>query len=536
MQEPRSQRTLFLATYASSEYSRSNKLRSDAELISVNTPVLLAWIEFNNIEQLIPLYRYIILPLKAITAEEILTQGKYVANLTLHSKSLPAKLPSTVTNGAVVTDWQYCYDCITTQALNKLNPAVISYIGKETKKLMLDKPIDNLYFINNPKEAPYLKSRSSVTVYSGDEAQKQQSILITYVQGLSEDIAQANQYDEEYRYFTETKHKPLTFSYWANQAGCPAEIANRREIHGDRRSQANAIIELNKRYIECNSKVLENYDVSAYIAEYENIYAREEALWERSNKSKRHRVIHPEAAINGIIQSIEQAGEGIESAYKQLELADKLDARNRQLDAYSRQNWADTFNRIQARNNLIKTQHQQTQKILQKAANTQTSNSRSPRNPNPQPERKAATANTTISSAGDHSSKETTATAEPETKQTSRTQVSTNGINTSSQPTGQVNKQNKASNKYLGSGRDYPFTGASQAYHRRELAEDLARTNLMNQASQFCGSGLKTEILWSDQAYCKPSASEQGNFKCSIDALVNCYDDFCEEEFCGTAM
>jgi len=56
----------------------------------------------------------------------------------------------------------------------------------------------------------------------------------------------------------------------------------------------------------------------------------------------------------------------------------------------------------------------------------------------------------------------------------------------------------------------------------------------MNQAAEFCGGGLKTEIRWAAQPYCKPSASEKGNFMCTIDGMVDCYENFCDEPYCGT--
>lgn len=531
MLEPRSQRTLLLATYASTDYSNPNKIRSDAELVSGDTPVLLAWIEFKHEEQLIPLYRYIIIPLKSITAEELLTQGKYIANSTLTSRSLPAKTPKKVTNGALVTDWQYCYDCITARPLEKLNAANIAYIREEVKKMMQRKPFNHLYFINDPKQAPSLKSRSSITVYSGNEALQQQELFANYIAEQAEMIAEAKQYDEAYRHFTETEHKPLTFSYRAEQAGCPSEIANPREIHGDRRSQSNTIIKLNKRYIECNSKVLENYDLAPYAAAYESLYTREKTLWQRSSKPERYIVRRPNDTINNIINNIDRAAQAIESAYDELDLADRLDARNRQLDVYSQQMWSNTLNNIQARTSTIQARLQQTQNIIHNAKTLQPKTTKPTRSSF---ENKPSSNAKLERSHSASSTKASSTSVKASTASTAKTQPTTN--NTKSQPTSKpANDATEKQNKYVGSARDHKFTGSSQAYYLRELSEDLAKTNLMNQASKFCGSGLKTEILWSDQPYCKLSASGKDNYKCSIDALVNCYENFCDEAFCGTA-
>jgi len=88
-------------------------------------------------------------------------------------------------------------------------------------------------------------------------------------------------------------------------------------------------------------------------------------------------------------------------------------------------------------------------------------------------------------------------------------------------------------NRYAGAGRDYHFKGQSEQFFRYDLAVDLAQVNLENQASEFCGSSMKTEIRWGDPV-CKESTSEKDNYKCFIEAKVNCYENFCETRFCGT--
>jgi len=88
-------------------------------------------------------------------------------------------------------------------------------------------------------------------------------------------------------------------------------------------------------------------------------------------------------------------------------------------------------------------------------------------------------------------------------------------------------------NRYAGAGRDYHFKGQSEQFFRYDLALDLAQVNLENQASEFCGSSMKTEIRWGDPV-CKESTSEKDNYKCFIEAKVNCYENFCETRFCGT--
>ncbi|WP_339842603.1 hypothetical protein [uncultured Halopseudomonas sp.] len=513
--DPSTDRTLLLATYASTHYTRSNQLASDAELISGDTPVLLAWIEFSKTDQLIPLYRYVIQPLKAITAQELLAQGKYISNATPRINNLPARTPAKVTNGAVVTDWQYCYDCFTTMPLDELNPASIAYLREQVQKTMASRPLDRLIFINTPKEAQYLKSRPSVTVYTGPEAMQEQSLLAEQVSGLTSDVANAKRYDELYRQFTEVEYKPLTFAYQAAKAGCPTNRANTREISGDRRSIANTVIRVNTHYIECNSKVLESYDPAPLEAKYDYLSTREEMLWERSSKTERHQVRRPERTIDNVIGTINDAIEGLESAYDNLELADRLDARNRDLEVFGQQQWNNTLNSIQSRNESIKAQQQQIQKIIRNTQRerhtTPEKKQYDPTSPRPGPSRADATPRTDTASTGDATSVVVAAPAEEKPAQAE-----------------------EKPNRYVGAGRDYPFTGTSGQFFNRELAVDLAQTHLMNQASEFCGGGLKTEIRWAAQSYCKPSASEEGNFKCTIDGMVNCYENFCDEPYCGT--
>ncbi len=371
MLKPHTNRTLLLATFASTHYTRSNRLASDDELISSDTPVILAWIEFKAVDQPIPLYRYVIQPLKAITAEELLRQGKYISNNTHRLNNLPARTPATVTNGAVVTDWQYCYDCFSSRPLDELSPASVAYFREEMDRTTESKPLDRLIFVNDPRKAPSFKSRASLQVYSGDEAERQQGLLAERVAELGGAIADAKNYDAQYREFTNTEHKPLTFAYSASKAGCPTAIANPREIRGDRRSSSNTIIRVNVNYIECNSKVLESYDLAPYQTAYEYLLTREKMLWDRSSRQERHQVVRPETTIDYVLESIDAAAKDIESAYKELELADRLDARNQQLDAFSQQNWANTLNSIQARNSSIGTQYQQTQAIIRNAQSSQ---------------------------------------------------------------------------------------------------------------------------------------------------------------------
>lgn len=88
-------------------------------------------------------------------------------------------------------------------------------------------------------------------------------------------------------------------------------------------------------------------------------------------------------------------------------------------------------------------------------------------------------------------------------------------------------------NRYVGAGRDYRYTGSSGTYYRQDLAVDLAKTNLRNQAAAFCNSTYKAEIRWGE-SHCKASRGAPDEYLCTIDAMVNCYVNPCDQAFCGT--
>ena len=88
-------------------------------------------------------------------------------------------------------------------------------------------------------------------------------------------------------------------------------------------------------------------------------------------------------------------------------------------------------------------------------------------------------------------------------------------------------------NRYVGAGRDYPFTGTSTTYYSQSTAIDLAQTNLHNQAAAFWESSYKAEIRWRDPS-CEASSSSANQYLCTVDAMVNCYVNRCDQAFCGT--
>lgn len=57
--------------------------------------------------------------------------------------------------------------------------------------------------------------------------------------------------------------------------------------------------------------------------------------------------------------------------------------------------------------------------------------------------------------------------------------------------------------------------------------------NLRNQAAAFCESSYKAEIRWGDPS-CEASSSSANQYLCTVDAMVNCYVNPCDQAFCGT--
>lgn len=87
-------------------------------------------------------------------------------------------------------------------------------------------------------------------------------------------------------------------------------------------------------------------------------------------------------------------------------------------------------------------------------------------------------------------------------------------------------------NQMVGSGRDYEMYGSTEVYHPYDTAVDLAKTNLRNKAAKFCNSSYKADITWGE-TNCKKS-EQADTYQCSVGGLINCWEQRCDSEFCGT--
>ncbi len=526
--EYRSRKTILLATYASSEYRRSNRLGYNAELISRDTPVLLGWLEFKQGDHFAPVYRYVILPLKAITAAELLQQGPWFT----HDKSryFAAKAPAETMNGAMVTDWQFCYDCLSKRPMEKLDPATIASIKKQLDKKTRD--LEGLWFVSQPNETLRWRKGDTINVHSGDEALAQQAKLSEQVATQAIAIANARAFDQQYRYFIEHEYEPLTFTGWAQQQGCPSRYFDGNYGHNRNQSRewnARTMIRHNIEYVECHTQALERFSPVPYYAEYQRLKAREKALWARSSKKDRETLVQPEKMMGNATSALEAAAEYIEHGYDILDKIAAEQARKREAEAFSRLTWMNTLNNIKARNDSILQQQQAVNQML----NSMPKSSPGPAQESYSNRHRTNTAGESTNNGNEVNS--VSSSANSGESNSSSGQASEVAMTEPARPTKPEQKTNPAEepNTFIGAGRDYQMTGSSGTYYTRSTAIDLAQTHLRNLAAEFCGSSSRVHINWSAAAVCKQS-SHSDEVLCTQDALVNCYQRRCEQEYCGT--
>jgi hypothetical protein len=122
-----------------------------------------------------------------------------------------------------------------------------------------------------------------------------------------------------------------------------------------------------------------------------------------------------------------------------------------------------------------------------------------------------------------------------ETVDMAQVQAKSNTPDTTTSQPQTDNKDNQAEdkpNQMVGSGRDYEMYGNTEVYHPYDTAVDLAKTNLRNKAAKFCSSSYKADITWGE-TNCKKS-EQVDTYQCTVGGLINCWEQACETEFCGT--
>lgn len=553
-------------------FSNANSLSYSTEAKSNNQPVVQAWRELSKGKHLVPVYRYVIKPITGITAEEFISLGPYIQM----RRGYPAKMPTNATGGAVITDWHISFS---DDAIENLTPERVARVKRDNeyeKKRYYS--ISELEIVNSTKEKPIF----------GEQAAQKQALIDTKVNSLSGDIAVAREYDAKYDQFIKTEYLPYTYSFWADMQGCPSRFLEANWSMYDRVGNAESVIAENSEYIDCHSAALQSYDSKTYIEKFPSISAQARTLW--ANSSKTHKVSSirtPKSMLQSPTYALESAANHLQQAIENIELAGRLAARNAQLDAYSKQNWANTLNSINQRNEQILRQtkpvvYPKTRPNNQASKKyTERSKQHTAQNENSKSPDKASITTPAVTeldnqnSGGKENMRGEAGASSFSTKEKGRNadnNVAVTNTNNEgdrfvdfrklnqpqSQPVDKQHSQSSASqsspsnanvkpgqavtkpdveqevNRYVGAGRDYPFTGRSGQYYNLELAVDLAITALENDASEFCNGSYYAEILWSSEPTCKPHSVDK-TYLCSISANVNCFVNRCDTRFCGTS-
>ncbi|GAB3377089.1 hypothetical protein NCG89_10790 [Spongiibacter taiwanensis] len=508
-------------------YSNQRNMPYSYELESSNAPLVVAWMEFKKGTHTVPVYRYVVLPLKGISAETLLEKNTY---LTGYNGSLPARLPAKAQAGAVVTDWQFCFECAGVgRSYENLKPSQIAALSKSLAAR--SKQLFGISFLDKPKK--------SVTFYSGEEAFAQQAKLTEAINAQAEAMTDARAVDQQYRHLIEQQYQPLTFDSWAKRQGCPTTRAGyNRNQSAD--YNARRTLQINTPYLQCRTKALESYPAEAYAAQYPELAAREKALWEKSSKQNRTIITKPEDMLANAVRSLEKAAGQIDEAYETLDDLAAQQVRAQQAEAFSRANWAATMASINARNAAIAQQQQQVNQMVSDArARPRPANNTAERHrPEHRPAANRESPSESKQSIPRTSEPDVTAQRAPATSAAPKPAAPAPAATPQPEKTGlataaQEKQTPPEPNTFVGAARDYRMTGDSGSFYPRATAIDLAQTQLRNQATAFCKDSFKVHITWSAQADCQRSAHSD-EVQCTQDALINCYQNRCEQAFCGT--
>lgn len=73
---------------------------------------------------------------------------------------------------------------------------------------------------------------------------------------------------------------------------------------------------------------------------------------------------------------------------------------------------------------------------------------------------------------------------------------------------------------------------SEEYYYNKDHAIDLAQTEIMNKASEYCSSGYKSRIDWHDRNTTCTERNEQ--YRCQVYATTTCLSEPCGQRFCGS--
>lgn len=504
-----------------------DNVQSDRRPSSSTDEIILAYREFQPItheshrypEQL---YRYVLKPVRGITAEQILKQGKgkYIADND-GNWTYPALMPDKITNGTVTTDWQFCFQCFGGRSNSHHNLTVADltrikaenrYSSSKTLRTMIRK----LSFLSKEKVAG-IWSLGQDPVLTGKAASEALESYLTQKAALMADVNDIDEHKKAYRDFINNTYRPLTFKGWAKKQGCAAEPVGYKWYGDDRVGNDEETLRENRRFIDCTSKALESYNLATYINQYSNLKDKEKTLRDniKGYPQSEYRVkIHSaERMMDDAVADLEFASRQIEEVYEQRRLNAELAQAQAQNEAWANQEMRNSMNAVQWRN-------EQVNQVLESNR------------------RMIAQIKSQARSHGNHAKQKAQAQSRQIAKRGSEQNLSATSSQTNNIETGENTKQavrkcepvQLPANRIVDSARDYKMTGTSTTYYRQDTAIDLAQTDLRNQAAKFCGDTFKTQITWSE-ASCEQHKTEK-TYMCSQNGLVNCWQQRCETEYC----
>lgn len=503
-----------LINYDDSAYDRRPSSSSDE--------IILAYREFKSIPNTRPfeqLYRYVLKPVRGITAEQIIEEGKgkYIADWRSASENqYPAHMPDKVTNGTVTTDWHFCFECFggRSKSPSHMSLGELTRINHENR-YRASRPkitrIDRLVFLGKEKMDEMKAISSGKAASEALESYQAQKVTLMAAMNDIEENKKA------YRNFIKNTYRPLTFKGWAKKQDCAAEPVGYYWYGDDRVGNDNEALRENRQFISCNSKALETYDLAAYINQYSNLKNKEKTLRDniKGVKGSEYRVsIHSaEQMMDDAIADLEYASRQIEEVYDQRRDNAEMDQMQAQNAAFADQEVNNSMNAIQQFNNQVDQVMEDNRRMIAQINSQVRVNANNAKLISDQ---KLISASNQTNNTG--------------------TKASADSASVKSEPAQQgadsKDSKQKQANRLVDSARDYKMTGTSTTYYGRDTAIDLAQTNLRNQAAKLCGDTFKTQVTWSEPN-CKKHESDD-TYMCLQNGLVNCWEQRCETEYCGT--
>lgn len=528
--------------------------------------VMRVWLEFKpgTEKDHAPQYRYVLKPVKNVTAQEILSRNKGLY-LDQHPEfpagpmgrfpvfpktDFPAPVPEKVTDGAIVTDWQYCaycfdashnYDWVTVEKIarmkerreenisNALNIEQIKFGSEEDFRQATYQMYKTIGSDLTLQELEKKWGRFDFGLFTDKEAEKQNKLF-------NRRVAAVEIGGKEYQVFLDKAYYPLTFEAWADSKGCLDEVIG---ISTDMAQQIglplkpNEIISNNTDYIDCRSKALATFDIDAYAEAYPALDNQEEKLLDKAGfsmdldaRKKAKKVLTPQKMIADAIAGLEEAEDKLDVAFNAAEEERKFQAKRRaeeqqrkaEHEAWSRAHWANTMNSISQRSQWVANNLDSTNRMIEKTiAMNKTSHGTEYRREN------------TRRTAEKARSKAEQATSRA--RETSENRLSDSAKSSPAElPADQKQDAQATPNRLVIEAE--PVKGATETYLSKDTAIDIARTNLENNAAKLCGSSFKAEIQWGDMK-CEQSESSD-DYMCHANSLVSCWEQRCDADFCGT--